>query len=81
MLATSGAAVEERKKSLYGSRRKDNANEIKGRLTKSCILQDGEYNYVPKVLRTVVWNTSTQRDFAVSYPTIRVPCLSVTCNC
>ncbi|XP_067681649.1 uncharacterized protein [Haliotis asinina] len=53
----------DRRKRLYGLNRSLARKEIVQTLTKSHVLQDGEYNYTNKSLKDGVWQTSAKRDF------------------
>ena len=58
--------VKGRLKALYGPGRTARYQQIKGELTRSSVLQDGEYNFTSNRLKPSVWKTSHSTDFAVS---------------
>lgn len=51
--------------SLYGPGRNLRFLNIKDNLTKSHVLQDGEYNYTNNKLKRDFWKTSHSTDFSV----------------
>ncbi|XP_045165354.1 uncharacterized protein LOC123529189 [Mercenaria mercenaria] len=54
----------ENRQDLYGPTRNLRFQNIKDKLTKSHVLQDGEYNYTSNKLKSGIWNTSNSTDFS-----------------
>jgi hypothetical protein len=57
---------EERKRRLYGPSRNLKVQEIREKLSKSCVLKDGEYNLTANNLKEGIFDTSYSRDYPVS---------------
>ena len=65
----SSASLEDTRLSLYGPGRNLRFQNIRNNLTKSHVLQDGEYNFTSnKLKRGDIWKTSHSTDFSVSVP-------------
>lgn len=58
-------ALADRRRRLYGLDRSLARQDIVQTLTKSHVLQDGEYNYTNESLKDGIWQTSAKRDFPV----------------
>ncbi|XP_048259678.1 uncharacterized protein LOC124146663 isoform X1 [Haliotis rufescens] len=56
-------ALADRRRRLYGLDRSLARQDIVQTLTKSHVLQDGEYNYTNETLKDGIWQTSAKRDF------------------
>ncbi|XP_048733223.1 uncharacterized protein LOC125649607 isoform X2 [Ostrea edulis] len=54
---------EERKRRLYGPSRNLKVQEIREKLSKSCVLKDGEYNLTANNLKEGIFDTSYTRDY------------------
>lgn len=57
---------DERRRRLYGPSRNLRVQEIRERLSKSCVLKDGEYNLTANKLSDGIFDSSYSRDFLVS---------------
>ncbi|XP_061174243.1 uncharacterized protein LOC133183298 [Saccostrea echinata] len=53
----------ERRMRLYGPSRNLKVQEIREKLSKSCVLKDGEYNFTANKLKDGIFDTSYGRDF------------------
>lgn len=58
------ANVTERLQELYGPERNVRTQKIRSKLTRSSVLQDGEYNFTNRSLGKNIWNTSNKTDFS-----------------
>lgn len=54
----------EKRHELYGPERNVRVQKIRNKLTRSHVLQDGEYNFTNKALGKNIWNTSHSTDFS-----------------
>ncbi|XP_021344773.1 uncharacterized protein LOC110444735, partial [Mizuhopecten yessoensis] len=61
-------STEERKRRIYGPIRNLQVEEIRTRLSKSCVLKPGEYNYTDDKLKAVNYGTSYDTDFSGAIP-------------
>ena len=61
------ADTAERLQELYGPERNVRTQKIRNKLTKSHVLQDGEYNFTNRALGKNIYNTSHSTDFSVSF--------------
>ncbi|XP_069116143.1 uncharacterized protein [Argopecten irradians] len=61
-------STEERKRRIYGPIRNLQVEEIRSRLSKSCVLKPGEYNYTDDKLKAVNYGTSYDTDFSGAIP-------------
>lgn len=57
---------DERRRRLYGPSRNLRVQEIRERLSKSCVLKDGEYNLTANKLSDGIFDSSYSRDYLVS---------------
>ena len=57
---------EDRRRRLYGPARNLRVQEIRDKLSKSCVLKDGEYNLTANKLSEGIFDTSYSRDYLVS---------------
>ena len=58
--------IAEKRQELYGPERNVRVQKIRNKLTRSHVLQDGEYNFTNRTLGKNIWNTSHSTDFSVS---------------
>ena len=52
-----------RAEELYGPHRNKHAENIRNKLLKNSVLQEGEYNYTQDRLNKDIWKTSSKVDF------------------
>lgn len=64
MSSASAEESKERLRELYGPRRNLQFQNIKDKLTRSHVLQDGEYNFTSNKLKKDIWKTSHSTDFS-----------------
>ena len=70
------ADTAERLQELYGPERNVRTQKIRNKLTKSHVLQDGEYNFTNRALGKNIYNTSHSTDFSVSFSFTVLPAKS-----